>query len=110
MKDIWLQQDRIVALSEYVKIVLRIVTNKINNEEECNKEGASNQMKAHVICCNDKVESVFLGDEKDAEDILEKCAKTAYEESHGYHSYEYYIDIFYWHLHTVDLIKGGDTE
>ena len=70
----------------------------------------SKQEEAHVICCNDNVESVFLGDEKDAEDILEKRAKTAYEESFGYHSYEDYRDIFYWHLHTVDLIKGGDTK
>jgi len=67
-------------------------------------------MKAHVICCNDNVESVFLGDEKDAEKALEKCAKTAYasERSFGYNSREDYTDIFYWHLHTVDLIQGKD--
>ncbi len=67
-------------------------------------------MKAHVICCNDSVEAVFLGDEKDAEDILEKCAKENYEKYFRHDSYEYYRDTFYWHLHTVNLIKGTSDE
>ncbi len=73
-------------------------------------KGESNQMKAHVICCNDGVVGVFLGDEKDAEDILEKYAKEDREKHFRHDSYEDYRGSFYWHLHTVNLIKGGDTE
>lgn len=61
-------------------------------------------MKVHVICSNDSIESVFLGDEKDAKEVLEEHAKADYVKSCGSISYEEYRSIYYWHLHTVDLL------
>ena len=65
-------------------------------------------MKVHVICCNDSIEVAFLGSEEEATKKLEKLAEKDYNKRGNWTSYEYYRDINFWHLHTVDLLTNPD--
>ncbi len=65
-------------------------------------------MKAHVICCNDSVKFVVIGDEADAEHKLEELASEEFEkQADDDMTYAEYRVIRFWHIHTVDAEKGG---
>ena len=55
-------------------------------------------MEAHVICCNDGIEKVIIGDLKAAETICEE------ERIKSHQSKSDLAEVLYWHIHTVPLI------
>ena len=55
-------------------------------------------MKAHVICCNDGIKKVVIGDLKSAETICEE------ERIKSHQSKPDLAEVLYWHVHTVPLI------
>lgn len=76
--------------------------------------------KAHVICCNDATEHVFIGDVEDAEDLKEELARQAYDRQIDYWCdyhrllglktdtpYQTYRKRCYWHIHTEPLTLGA---
>lgn len=59
-------------------------------------------MKAHVICCNDSVRYVIIGDESKAENKLEELYinhRDSYTSDYNRHLYD---DSHFWHIHTVE--------
>jgi hypothetical protein len=64
-------------------------------------------MKAHVICCNDSVKAVVLGDEEKAKEHMEDLSKGYYKKygpRYWYSSYKQYLQQNKWHIHTVDAV------
>ncbi len=63
---------------------------------------------AHVICCNDGIEKVFLSDEARAQ---QRCAAMRDADYHKRFpeggDYEEYCRTYYWHIHTVELIRDA---
>jgi len=59
--------------------------------------------KAHVICCNDRVEAVVIGSEDFAKQETERL-RGEYFKRHPWFN-EDQRRIFYWHHHTVDLLE-----
>lgn len=80
---------------------------------------AATDRTAHVICCNDSVEHVFLGTEEKAKEKLEELAKAHFAKWHdpyagcglyslpGGDPYEAYRKRLYWHIHTVSLTEAA---
>ncbi len=63
-------------------------------------------MIAYVICANDILKAACL-DRELAVDTLERLSKEWYVKS-GEHlklTYEDYMDIYYWHIHEVEVIE-----
>lgn len=68
-------------------------------------------MKAHVICVNDGIEFVVLGEEEDAQKKLE-ALRDAYYDRHvkpAGVSLEDYRHRYYWHIHTVECLDARQT-
>jgi hypothetical protein len=64
-------------------------------------------MKAHVICCNDSVKAVVLGDEEKAKEHMEKLAKKCWGNNqyiHHYDDYAEYRKYNIWHITTVNAV------
>ena len=61
-------------------------------------------MRAHVICCNDSVEAVVLGDHELAKAETQRL-KQEYLKRHPWFT-EDEARAGYWHYHTVDLIQA----
>lgn len=63
-------------------------------------------IQAHVICCNDSVEYVFIGTEQHAQDkcneMRDETYKTQYVTYSGNSDYEDYCCNHFWHIHSVD--------
>ena len=60
-------------------------------------------MKVHVICMNDSIRFAVVEDEVLANAKLIELKAEYYERNKGlFRSYQAYIDICYWHIHTVD--------
>lgn len=63
-------------------------------------------MDAHVICCNDRIETVVLEDEARAQTILEGLRDRHYEQRRWQHpNFEHYRRIFFWHIHSVTVTE-----
>ncbi len=64
-------------------------------------------MVAHVICCNDSVEAVVIGNQSDALIKKEEMSKDAFEKVKWQYGrdYERYCHTFFWHIHTVSCFK-----
>ena len=56
-------------------------------------------MKAHVICCNDSVEHVVIGDESFANELMDQLKLASYNSDR----YKY------WHIHTVNLTVQSEN-
>jgi hypothetical protein len=64
-------------------------------------------MKAHVICCNDMVQAVVLGDEAKANEHMKKLVKKdwlKYKDVSHYTNYEQYWGYNHWHITTVNAV------
>lgn len=63
--------------------------------------------KAFVVCCNDAIKKVYLGNDDDAEVFKEKVAKEAFKKEGGnFKNEEEYRGICFWHLHETELVDG----
>ena len=59
---------------------------------------------AHVICCNDGIMGVVLYDINKAENELKELEDNHYQKyKTQYKNIKAYKDLFYWHIHTVDV-------
>lgn len=67
------------------------------------------KVKAHVICCNDAVEFVYIGEIRDARAKMQELKKIdrGIERGRGRLSSEAYENIFRWRIHTVDAEIGA---
>lgn len=86
----------------------------------------STHFEAHVICCNDMVEFVFVGPIEKAREKLEERAKQYYEQTGGGprwkserltpgklsddEVYKWYRHRCYWHIHTVKGEEFHDVD
>ena len=65
-------------------------------------------MLAHVICCNDSVEAVSLATrEETAKEQMYELARESWEKiktNSPYDNYLEYREVFYWHIHTVEVL------
>ena len=78
-------------------------------------ERQKNPPRALVICANDSVEHVVIGDPIRAESKKEELAKEYFDRRHLKHSsifastgdtpYERYRNHMYWHIHDIDLTE-----
>jgi hypothetical protein len=61
--------------------------------------------EAHVICCNDMLLAIVIGDEGRAKDELEQLREIDYERNKfKFSSEEEYLSRLYWHIHTVRAV------
>ena len=71
--------------------------------------------KAHVICCNDSVEAVYIGDEENTGNIIVRMRQSDYDRkkrgSDTYRDPHLYGQVFFWHYHTVNIVDdNGSTK
>lgn len=68
-------------------------------------------MKAHVICNNDSIEFVVIGNEKQAEEKAKELSDAYFERNKFMftNKSDYSINC-YWHFHTVNCIDFTSTE
>lgn len=62
-------------------------------------------IQAHVICCNDSIEYVFIGQKHSAETKCREMRDRAYKKQYDANpnpSYEDYCHSQYWHVHSVN--------
>lgn len=70
----------------------------------------------HVVCCNDSVEHVFVGDIEDAEKKCDELARENFERNKlhwetefrakGEDAYKAFRKRLYWHVHSVPMTVG----
>lgn len=66
---------------------------------------STEQRVAHVICCNDMVVHVHLGDEAAANNLKEQLARADFERNVFHYDKDYakYRSRCYWHVHDVGV-------
>jgi len=107
----WIDRKIFTMKSDQAR-VKKLSGEATNEAETILKEVEEQKMnKAYVICCNDEIEAVVIGNESLAEKMKEKIAKEYYHKkqiffktSWGIKTYEEYRKRFYWHIHDAPSV------